>query len=345
MRKKFCNMASPHQRGKPDLDHKKGITMSDIIKEEEIDQIVSDIIADYDRGKNIDVINIYNRPDKAEVVDLINNLFRVIYPGYFRDRSYKIYNPKNSFAVNIEDIFYHLNKQVFRALDFCTKRGTMTTEDRERESYRVCKVFFQQIPKVREYIESDLLAAFDGDPAAGCFEEIILAYPGLMAVTVQRIAHELYLLNIPVLPRLMTEYAHSTTGIDIHPGAQIGKYFFIDHGTGIVIGETAVIGENVKIYQGVTIGALSTRGGQKLAGKKRHPTIGDNVTIYAGASILGGDTVIGAGSTIGGNTFITRSVEAGTKVSMKNPEMEFRTAENEIRTKELSQSEEWYYII
>ncbi|MCR5338712.1 MAG: serine O-acetyltransferase, partial [Lachnospiraceae bacterium] len=283
--------------------------MSDIIKEEEIDQIVSDIIADYDRGKNIDVINIYNRPDKAEVVDLINNLFRVVYPGYFRDRSYKIYNPKNSFAVNIEDIFYHLNKQVFRALDFCTKRGTMTTEDRERESYRVCKAFFQQIPKVREYIESDLLAAFDGDPAAGCFEEIILAYPGLMAVTVQRIAHELYLLNIPVLPRLMTEYAHSTTGIDIHPGAQIGKYFFIDHGTGIVIGETAVIGENVKIYQGVTIGALSTRGGQKLAGKKRHPTICDNVTIYAGASILGGDTVIGAGSTIGGNTFITRSVE------------------------------------
>ena len=129
MRKKFCNMASPHQRGKPDLDHKKGITMSDIIKEEEIDQIVSDIIADYDRGKNIDVINIYNRPDKAEVVDLINNLFRVIYPGYFRDRSYKIYNPKSSFAVNIEDIFYHLNKQVFRALDFCTKRGTMTTEE------------------------------------------------------------------------------------------------------------------------------------------------------------------------------------------------------------------------
>ena len=221
----------------------------------------------------------------------------------------------------------------------------MTTEDRERESYRVCKVFFQQIPKVREYIESDLLAAFDGDPAAGCFEEIILAYPGLMATTVQRIAHELYLLNIPVLPRLMTEYAHSTTGIDIHPGAQIGKNFFIDHGTGIVIGETAVIGENVKIYQGVTIGALSTRGGQKLSGKKRHPTICDNVTIYAGASILGGDTVIGEGCVIGGNTFITRSVEPGTKVSMKNPEMEFRTSDHKIQTTELSQSEEWYYMI
>ncbi len=242
--------------------------MSDIVREEEIDQTVADIIADYDGGKHIDVINIYNRPDKEEVVELINNLFRVIYPGFFRDRNYKIYNPKNSFAVNMEDIFYHLNKQVFRALDFCTKRGTMTDQDREKESYRVCKEFFQQIPKVRTYIESDLLAAFDGDPAAGCYEEIILAYPGLMAVTVQRIAHELYLLNIPVLPRLMTEYAHSKTGIDIHPGAQIGKYFFIDHGTGIVIGETAVIGENVKIYQGVTIGALSTRGGQKLSGIK-----------------------------------------------------------------------------
>lgn len=319
--------------------------MGNIIKEEEIDHIVADIIADYDGGKNIDVINIFNRPDKSEVRDLIKHLFRVIYPGYFRDRNYKIYNPRNSFAVNIEDIFYHLNKQVTKALDFCTKRGTMTKEDRERESYRVCKVFFQQIPKIREYIESDLLAAFDGDPAAGCFEEIILAYPGLMAVTVYRIAHELYLLQIPVLPRLMTEYAHSETGIDIHPGASIGKYFFIDHGTGIVIGETSVIGQHVKIYQGVTIGALSTRGGQKLAGKKRHPTICDNVTIYAGASILGGDTVIGENCVIGGNTFITRSVDANTKVSVKNPEMEFRTTGNEIKKTELIQSEEWYYII
>jgi serine O-acetyltransferase len=176
-------------------------------------------------------------------------------------------------------------------------------------------------------------------------EEIILAYPGLMATTVYRIAHELYKLDIPVLPRLMTEYAHSETGIDIHPGATIGKYFFIDHGTGIVIGETAVIGENVKIYQGVTIGALSTKGGQKLSGKKRHPTICDNVTIYAGASILGGDTVIGKNSVIGGNTFITRSVGPDTRVSMKNLEMEYRTNNNEIKTEELSQGDDWYYMI
>ena len=319
--------------------------MSGIIREEEIDQIVQDIFSDFDGGKNIDVINIYNKPDKAEVRKLVDDLFRIIFPGYFRDRSYKIFNPKNSFAVTLEDIFYHLNKQVTLALDFCKRRGTLTEDEREIESYRVCKEFFERIPAVREFIESDLLAAYDGDPAAGCLEEIILAYPGLMAVTVYRIAHELYKLQIPVLPRLMTEYAHSETGIDIHPGATIGKHFFIDHGTGIVIGETAVIGENVKIYQGVTIGALSTKGGQKLSGKKRHPTICDNVTIYAGASILGGDTVIGENTVIGGNTFITRSVGPDTRVSMKNLEMEYRTNSNEIKVEELKQGDEWYYVI
>ena len=175
-------------------------------------------------------------------------------------------------------------------------------------------------------------------------EEIILAYPGLMAITVYRIAHELHKLHVPVLPRLMTEYAHSETGIDIHPGAEIGRHFFIDHGTGIVVGETSIIGNNVKIYQGVTIGALSTRGGQKLSGKKRHPTICDNVTIYANASILGGDTVIGENTVIGGNTFITRSIDANTRVSMKNLEMEYRTS-GERHAEEISQGSEWYYII
>ncbi|MCR4928901.1 MAG: serine O-acetyltransferase [Lachnospiraceae bacterium] len=319
--------------------------MSSIIKEEEIDRIVNTIIADFDGEKNIDAKNIFNKPDKAEVIELVDNLIRVIYPGYFRDKSYKIYNPKNTFAVNIEDAFYHLNKQVTLALDFCTKRGTMTEEDREIESYRICKIFFEKIPTIREYIETDLKAAYDGDPAAGCFDEIILAYPGLRAITVYRIAHELYKLMVPVLPRLMTEYAHSETGIDIHPGAEIGKYFFIDHGTGIVIGETSIIGTNVKIYQGVTIGALSTRGGQKLSGKKRHPTICDNVTIYANASILGGDTVIGENTVIGGNAFITTSIDANTRVSMKNLEMEYKTNGATHITKEVSQGDAWYYMI
>jgi len=319
--------------------------MEDIIREEEIDSIVKRILSDYDEGKKIDAVNIFNKPDKSEIREIVNNLLKVVYPGYFRDRSFKIYNPKNSFAVIIEDIFYHLNKQVSLALDFCRLRDAMTEEERRVESYRICLSFFERIPLIREYVESDLVAAFDGDPAAGCFEEIILAYPGLMASTVYRLAHELYILKVPVLPRLMTEYAHSETGIDIHPGATIDKNFFIDHGTGIVIGETSVIGKNVKIYQGVTIGALSTRGGQKLSGKKRHPTIGDNVTIYAGASILGGDTVIGDNSIIGGNTFITASVPEETRVSIKNPEMEYRTTENRVVKEEVKQSEEWFYVI
>ena len=177
--------------------------------------------------------------------------------------------------------------------------------------------FFKQLPKIREYVDTDLQACYDGDPAAYSKGEIILSYPGLLATTINRIAHELYLLKVPLIPRMMTEYAHSRTGIDIHPGATIGKYLMIDHGTGIVIGETSIIGEHVKIYQGVTIGGLSTRGGQSLKGVKRHPTIEDNVTIYAGASILGGETVIGEGSVIGANAFITESVPAGSRISMQ----------------------------
>ena len=287
--------------------------MNGIVAEEEIKQIIQHIFSDYRQGKNVDATRIYNKPDKAEVRIIVEKLFRIIYPGYFRDRSTRIVNPENSIAVTIEDAFYHLHQQVTLALDFCRKRGTMNEEERERESYRVCKVFFDRIPDIRKILD--------------------------------RIAHELRKLQIPVLPRLMSEYAHSETGIDIHPGAEIGPYFFIDHGTGIVIGETAVIGKNVKIYQGVTLGALSTRGGQKLTGKKRHPTIGDNVTIYANASILGGDTVIGANTTIGGNTFITRSIDADTRVSMKNLEMEYRTRENEFRKEEIRQGDAWYYMI
>lgn len=184
-------------------------------------------------------------------------------------------------------------------------------------------------------------AAYDGDPAASSTDEIIFSYPGIFAITVYRIAHELYLLEVPMIPRIMTEYAHSITGIDIHPGAQTGKYFFIDHGTGIVIGETTVIGDYVKIYQGVTLGALSTRKGQQLKGVKRHPTIGNNVTIYSGTSILGGETIIGDGATIGGNAFIVSSVDAGLKVSVKNPELQFSDGVSD----ELNQGEFWDWVI
>ena len=189
-------------------------------------------------------------------------------------------------------------------------------------------------------------AAFDGDPAAYYKDDIVYSYPGLYAITVNRLAHELYLLEVPMIPRIMTEYAHNVTGIDIHPGAVIGKYFFIDHGTGVVIGETTVIGENVKIYQGVTLGALSTRGGQKLRGAKRHPTIEDNVVIYSGASVLGGETVIGENAIIGSNAFVTKSIGKNSRVSIKNQELSIREHGIEtVKEKELGQDETWFYVI
>lgn len=194
-----------------------------------------------------------------------------------------------------------------------------------------------------EYLETDLQAAYDGDPAARSKDEIVFSYPGLYAITVYRLAHELFLLGVPLIPRMMTEQAHSKTGIDIHPGATIGKYFFIDHGTGIVIGETTIIGCHVKLYQGVTLGALSTKGGQKLRDVRRHPTIGDNVTIYSGASILGGETVIEEGVVIGGNSFITQSIKKGTKVSVRNQELIYHSGDESLHHKE--QDESWFYII
>jgi serine O-acetyltransferase len=191
---------------------------------------------------------------------------------------------------------------------------------------------------------ADVSAAYDGDPAAYSRDEIISSYPGIYAIMVYRLAHALHELAVPLIPRIMTEHAHSVTGIDIHPGACIGRHFFIDHGTGIVIGETTVIGNYVKIYQGVTLGGLSTRGGQVLKGVKRHPTIEDHVTIYSGASILGGNTVIGEGVVIGSNAFVTKSVPEKTKVSVRNPELQFKSDEKDVK-EELNQNEFWDWVI
>ena len=236
---------------------------------------------------------------------------------------YKSYNDNNRIAVVLEDVIYNLRKHVSIAFHHSDEFKDATDETLSCGARCITNQFFKQIPKIREFLATDVEALFDGDPAAESADEIIFAYPGLYAVTVFRFAHELYKLNVPVIPRIMTELAHSKTGIDINPGATIGKYFMIDHGTGIVIGETTEIGEHVKIYQGVTLGALSTSGGRKLFNKKRHPTIEDNVTIYSGASILGGDTVIGKGSLIGGNVFLTHSVPPETRVSVKNQELRY----------------------
>ncbi len=308
---------------------------------------VRNILKDYYNHRNIDKMDDqFDQPNKEVIIKIIENLQKIVYPGYFRDRTYKSYNPENHIATLIEDVMYRLHKQIVKVGKFAPGVENLSQEEKERKAYEIAVAFMNRIPKVRAYLETDLQAAFDGDPAAKNFDEVILAYPGLYAITVNRLAHELFLLNVPLIPRIMTEHAHSLTGIDIHPGATIGKYFFIDHGTGIVVGETTVIGDNVKIYQGVTLGALSLRGGQSLRGVRRHPTIEDDVTIYSGASILGGETVIGKGSVIGGNCFITKPIPPGTRVSIRQQELLFNGKDSTPEITETNPKEEtWFYVI
>ena len=287
--------------------------------ENQIESLVDSILSDYRLARDIDKMDLKRHPDKDVVIDIITKLLRIVYPGYFRDKSYRMYNAKHNLSMLIEDVMYNLNRQITLIL-----QAGMEDAAAEEKAQEISLAFFRRIPRVRATVQTDVEAAFAGDPAATSTDEIIFCYPGLFAITVYRLAHELYDLQVPMLPRIMTEYAHGITGIDIHPGATIGNYFFIDHGTGIVIGETTIIGENVKVYQGVTLGGLSTRAGQGLRGKKRHPTIEDNVTIYANASILGGETVIGRDSVIGANAFITHSIPEATTVSIKSQELQFK---------------------
>ena len=282
--------------------------------ENDVNRLVDALIKDYERGRDIDVADGVTPPDKDEIVKMIYQLRNIIFPSYFKDKNYRIYTVRNNLSMQLEDLLFNLSRQISLVLRYNEEYAAVGDDELSAEGERLALLFLDKLTGIREMIETDLQAAYDGDPAASSKAEIVFAYPGLFAIMVNRIAHELYLMGVPLIPRIMTEYAHTLTGIDIHPGATLGKYFFIDHGTGIVIGETSVIGDNVKIYQGVTIGALSTRGGQSLRGKRRHPTIESGVTIYAGASILGGDTVIGKGATIGSNAFITSSVAENTKV-------------------------------
>ena len=308
----------------------------------EVRDVIGRILADYDDDRNVNKIDIQNQPDKQAVTEIVEKLLQVLYPGYYREKGYPAGSMKNRMAVTIEEILFLLEKQIRTAFTYCREASDRTAPvlerrekavedgheeaDAEKRAGQTALRFMEQIPKIRAVLETDIEAAYEGDPAAESREEIIFCYPGLYAISVYRLAHELWNLQVPMIPRIMTEYAHSRTGIDIHPGAVIGKCFFIDHGTGIVIGETTVIGEYVKIYQGVTLGGLSTSGGQSLRGTKRHPTIGNHVTIYSGASILGGKTVIGDDVVVGGNTFIVNSLEKGTRVSAKRQELKYGSA-------------------
>ena len=297
-----------------------------------IERVLESILSDYGQGRDIDKVDLYGHPDKEIITDMIHKLLRIVYPGYYRDKSYRIYNIKHNLSMLVEDVMFNLNRQIVLVL----RSSGMAQEEAERKAQEVCLKFLEAIPQVRALVQTDVQAAYDGDPAATSRDEVIFCYPGLFAITVYRLAHVLYGLEVPMIPRIMTEHAHGVTGIDIHPGATIGEYFFIDHGTGIVIGETTIIGAHVKVYQGVTLGGLTTRGGQLLRGQKRHPTIEDNVTIYAGASVLGGETVIGRDSVIGSNAFITKSIPPCTTVSMKNVELQYkeRKCENCAKAKD-----------
>ena len=265
-------------------------------------------------------------PNRSVIIDIVRDLKSIIFPGYFSTDTSATVFPEYYVGHRLNDIYDRLKNQIEIAL-LC--HGEEPEEAATHADRTTCG-FFEQLPEIQRLLLTDVQAGFDGDPAAKSKEEIIFSYPGLFAIYVYRLAHVLYKEEIPFIPRVMSEYAHGRTGIDINPGATIGEYFFIDHGTGVVVGETTEIGNNVKLYQGVTLGALSTRMGQQLANVKRHPTIRDNVTIYSNSTVLGGETVVGENTIIGGNTFITESIPANTKVSAKSPELVIKKPKSQV---------------
>ena len=266
-------------------------------------------------------------PDREGVINLVKQLRELLFPGYFGKRNLSTHTLEYYVGELLGQIRGNLLDQVGSAIRHQATRYGQPLADGEAATERIVLEFLEAVPRLRAILATDVQAAFDGDPAAVDMDEVIFSYPGIFAITVHRIAHELWIRKVPLIPRIMSEYAHALTGIDIHPGAEIGESFFIDHGTGVVIGETTIIGRQVKIYQGVTLGALSTRGGQTLRGVKRHPTLRDRVTVYSGASILGGETVVGEEAVISSNVFLTKSVPDQTRVSVKNPDLQYKNRE------------------
>ena len=282
-----------------------------------IDMLIDGILDSYDRYGLINRNHTEDFPNRQNVVSILSDIQSVIFPGFRTAEDIDSVNIRYVIGQKVNNIIAHLTREIQKALIY-TKAQTCSHEElgniSESHCFKLAEqaavALIEEIPEIRRQIQLDVIATFNGDPAAKSNEEVVLSYPGLEAILVYRIAHFLYKSGVPIIPRIMSEHVHGKTGIDIHPGATIGESFFIDHGTGVVVGETCIIGNNVKIYQGVTLGALSVK--KNLQNKKRHPTIEDNVTIYANATILGGETVIGAGSTIGGNTWVTKSVPPNT---------------------------------
>ncbi len=290
-----------------------------------VEELLGYLIEDAEKDHRLGSLTVHLQPDKRVIIGILEKLHIILFPAHFgRKKQVSEFAVKCELGSLIEGVYAALVEQITLALLHAPEYADTTKPQRKQKAAELAEAFLDKLRGLRESLKLDIQAAYDGDPAAYNTDEIIFSYPGFYAIMVNRIAHELFLLKVPLIPRIMTEHAHSLTGIDIHPGATVGQYFFIDHGTGVVIGETTIIGDHVKIYQGVTLGGLSTRAGQGLSGKKRHPTIEDDVTIYSNASILGGQTVIGKGCVIGGNCFITSSVAPHTRVSFQNPEHTFK---------------------
>jgi serine O-acetyltransferase len=302
---------------------------TDIRMKESLPEITEAIVATYTECRRSNHLAHKPLPSREAVVEIMEDLTEILYPGYGRRQNLHMGNVEYHVGDLVDGLHDKLTQQFTRALRHeCQENGSLA--DLEALAQQKAVELLRRLPDLRVALERDVQAAFEGDPAAKSYHEVIFCYPGLEAVTIYRVAHEIVLLDVPLIPRIMSEYAHSKTGIDIHPGARIGPSFFVDHGTGVVIGETCDIGSRVKLYQGVTLGALSfprDEAGNIIRGMKRHPTLEDNVVVYANATILGGDTTIGRHAVIGSNVWLTHSVEAYTVVSLEKPSLRIKSPE------------------
>ncbi len=280
---------------------------------ETVTRLTNQLIASYAKVGGINHLDGKNLPSKRAVTAITSDLLRLLFPGFFDEKLLHSSEIKAETATLMDSVLGALEDEIRKSLEYHPPAG-LAKKDIHQEAHQLTVQFLEKLPDLREILQTDMQAAFDGDPAASSKDEVLVAYPFVEAIAVQRLAHQLFQKEVPLIPRIMAEWAHARSGMELHPGASIGPYFFVDHCTGTVVGETCIIGTHVKLYHGVTLGAKSTAGGQQLRGKKRHPTIEDRVTIYPGATILGGDTVIGAGSTIGGNVFIMESVQPNSLV-------------------------------
>jgi len=297
-----------------------------------IPEVVQGLLASCNTDGGFDNVDSTTFPSRDAVVKIIHQARRIIFPGYFTKSRLDLVNLEYYLGKETTELFEDLSKQIVLSFRHDCLRFHQPCPECTESSHKKARSFLQSLTELKAILATDIRAALEGDPAAKSYDEVIFSYPGPFAITVFRLAHRLYELNVPLLPRMMTEYAHSLTGIDIHPGAKIGKSFFIDHGTGVVVGETTVIGDRVRLYQGVTLGALSLPRDavDDYRNKKRHPTIEDDVIIYSNATLLGEKTVIGARSVIGGNVWITDKVLPDTKVQLKPPELIYNGSQKDV---------------